>query len=479
MHPSVDGLPTPLASLDELATSGDSSERPYKVFMGHNLGNRTFLLHVPMHEFYSISEVANDPSRDGDAVAQRKLDPSHAQKLATYILKGLIYSAVRYREINQKERSPTLDRLLTDMGKQPYLSMQPLVVNIRNCKASGSDIRGMRVVSKDDETACFKVFLSQRHLLWVVDGQHRRKAMQLVFDFLDGAVRNASYPKKGSLYSSGKEYPTSEEVRAWQECFDAARSFCNVTVEVHLGLDVDQERQLFHDLNNLGKKVERSLALKFDNSNPVNLFIKEVLIGDLGMSIVEKDARDWSEDDGGLAWKDIVGVNALLILNKTNIGGASPIDVSDRKDIAINFWEAIQRIPSFGDDRAKIKTVAAQPVVLKALAKLTYDFAFNLRRGLEADQHLNHLLKAIPEIDFSHENMMWRYYSLTEAQREEHGLSNLKDYLPPDNDGANRDLGSFQGGFMRFGAKHNDIFPIIGDMIRWKLNLPNRNSRLV
>ena len=27
---------------------------------------------------------------------------------------------------------------------------------------------------------------------------------------------------------------------------------------------------------------------------------------------------------------------------------------------------------------------------------------------------------------------------------------------------------------MRFGAKHNDIFPIIGDMIRWKLGLLSR-----
>jgi hypothetical protein len=29
---------------------------------------------------------------------------------------------------------------------------------------------------------------------------------------------------------------------------------------------------------------------------------------------------------------------------------------------------------------------------------------------------------------------------------------------------------------MRFGAKHNDIYPIIGDMIRWKLDFPSRHS---
>jgi hypothetical protein len=31
-----------------------------------------------------------------------------------------------------------------------------------------------------------------------------------------------------------------------------------------------------------------------------------------------------------------------------------------------------------------------------------------------------------------------------------------------------------QGGFMRFGAKHNDIFPLLADMIRWQMKLPSR-----
>ena len=46
-------------------------------------------------------------------------------------------------------------------------------------------------------------------------------------------------------------------------------------------------------------------------------------------------------------------------------------------------------------------------------------------------------------------------------------------------EGGNRDIGSFQAGFMRFGAKHNDIYPIIGDMIRWKLGLSSRHNSIV
>jgi hypothetical protein len=29
---------------------------------------------------------------------------------------------------------------------------------------------------------------------------------------------------------------------------------------------------------------------------------------------------------------------------------------------------------------------------------------------------------------------------------------------------------------MRFGAKHNDIFPILADMIRWTTGLPSRRE---
>ncbi len=77
---------------------------------------------------------------------------------------------------------------------------------------------------------------------------------------------------------------------------------------------------------------------------------------------------------------------------------------------------------------------------------------------------------------------MWRYYELNSVQRSSSGLDGLTDFLPadvPDENGAmpNRDIGRFEPAdqTMRFGAKHNDIFPLIGDMVRWRLNLPSRN----
>lgn len=468
-------VPAPFQSFSDVLSEGDTSERPYKVFVGNNLGYRVNVLQIPMREFVQMSGVANDPAMDDAQVAQRKLDLPHAQKLAAYILKGLVYGAIEFRAEMNKPESPVLNEMRERLGPQPYIALQPLVANIRNCRAAGEGLKVRKLVTREDRLAAFEVFLSQQHVLWVIDGQHRRKAMELVFDFLDNVLRTHSYPKKNSLYPAGTTVVSASELAAWQEVLSVTQSFCKVSIELHLGLNVDQERQLFHDLNNLGKKVDKNLALKFDNSNPVNLFIKDVLHDEIGLKIVEKDTLDWKDDQGTLAWKDVVAVNAILFLNKTNIGGAKPTDVMDKIEIAKRFWEGVMAIPRFGEAHAKEHTIAAQPVVLKALAKLSYDFAFSNRKPSNADQLLDILLSSLSDIDFSHDNPMWRYYELTEGQRVDYGLAGLASYLPSTETG-NRDIGSYQEGVMRFGAKHNDIYPIIGDMIRWKLELPSRHK---
>lgn len=478
MIPSQNGLPTPLATLDDMLDGGDTSEKPMKVFIGHNLGNRTFMMQMPMHEFFGMSEVANDPGRDGDTIAQRKLDPVHAQKLAQYLLKGLVSAAIERREGQKKPPLPKLIEFMEALGRQPYMSIQPLVVNIRECDPRGQDIRGERMVDqRTQETASFKVYLAQRHVLWVVDGQHRRKGMQSVFEFLETVRSTKTYPKKNNnLYGFHDGKPlASDELAAWEECFEVARTYCTLLLEVHLGLLPEEERQLFHDLNRLGKKVDTNLALQFDSSNPVNLFIKDELIEKLGIRVAEQEVKNWADDDGRITRKDLVAVNALLFLNKTNINGATPAMVQGKFDLAYRFWTAVDAIPGFGEDKAREKTVAAQPVVLKAIAKLTFDLGFSNRRPANGDELVDELLSRLTDIDFSHDNPMWRYYELDPAQRNLRGLDGLEAYLP-DDDGGNRDIGSYQGGVMRFGAKHNDIYPILADMIRWTLGLPSRRN---
>ncbi len=473
VYPPNGSMPAPLGTIADLLTAGTQATTPVKVFFAHNLGQRTFLLSIPMFEFFRMSDVANDREKHGNTVAQRKLDPEHARKLAVYILKGLISSVITARQMNGKESPDAFATIQRQMGAQPYLSLQPIVANLRSCKKFGENLPGSRMQTTEGETACFKVFLSQKDVLFVVDGQHRRKAMDIVFNFLDQVRATQQYPKRKQSLYPGNEGPISpDELAMWQECSEIARMHASVQVEVHLGLDPEEERQLFHDLNNLGKKVEKNLALSFDNSNPVNNFIKTQLVDSSVISLTDKEVKNWDEDTGAIAHKELIAVNAHLFLNKTNVSSATPGVVEERASVAKKFWTAIVAIEHFGEEQARTKTVAAQSVLLKALAKLTFDFAWGRHSNPEL---LENLLSGITTIDFSHNNPMWRYYELSETQRKDAKLGELGAYLPS-NESGNRDIGAFQNGAMRFGAKHNDIFPIIGDMIRWSLGLPNRHS---
>lgn len=483
MYPKVDGLPTPIRSmqsldtLDALSDAGDTNETPFNVFIGHNLGHRVFTMSVPFRQFFDISDVANN--REVGPVAQRMLDENHAKKLAIYMTKGLVSAAKMRRLAAEKPVPPAFDSILRQLGEQPYFSLQPLVCNIRNVPPGGNGaggIRGFRLETNMGETAGFKVFLSERHILWVVDGQHRRHAADMAMTFLGQVRQTGKYPGKGAvLFAEKGRIVTEDEMLVWNEAYEAARAYATLTVEVHLGLDIEQERQLFHDLNRLGKKVDASLAFQFDGSNPITHFIKRNLAADLGIAVTESEAKDWSEDTGAMVLKDLVGINAIAFLNKGNIAGATPAVIEPRESAVMELWSRIVEIPNFASNRAKEKTVAAQPVVLKAMAKLAYDLNFSNRKPDNANELYQQLLNGLTEIDFSHNNPMWNYYGLSDGERLDAGLAGLSAYLP-DDAGGNRDIGSMQGEYMRFGAKHNDIFPILADMIRWSLKLPSRRD---
>jgi len=192
--------------------------------------------------------------------------------------------------------------------------------------------------------------------------------------------------------------------------------------------------------------------------------------------MTEVEAKDWSQDTGALLQKDVVAVNAIAFLNKGNISGATPAVIEPREQIVQELWQRICEIPGFGDSRAKEKTVAAQPVFLKSIAKITYDLNFSNRKPANSEILFQKFLDNVAEVDFSHSNPMWNYYNLSVQERLNSGLAGLSDFLPEEIDGVNRDIGSMQGSFMRFGAKHNDIFPILADMLRWRTGLPNRRE---
>jgi hypothetical protein len=472
---SAKGLPSALSDIP------GATARGFSALVGHNMGNTTLIFSLPMQAFYEMSEVANElnirenPTLEGQEVAQRKLDKNHAASLGTYILKGLLHALAMEYTQHGKVEPEALNALRSRLGKQPYMALQPITANIRNCDPLGASLHVDAQRGKQTT-----VYLTNREMLWVVDGQHRRFAMQLVHEFLRHLTMIQEYPKRLALFPATKEELSNTippaELAIWNRIFELWRTSCTLTVEAHLGLTPEQERQLFHDLNNLTKKIESSQVHFFDSSNPVNVFIKDVLEdgGSLGAKIAAKDVANWHDDPGAITRKDLVGINAVLFLNKTNIRSAKPADVETREEVATRFWETVSRQKHFGENGARQKTVLAQPVVLKALAKLVYDFGFSKTPDPTS---LEILLEKLDTVDFSHTNPIWCFYDLSMEDREKN-FPGLTERLPS-TEGANRDLGGFQSQeqVMRFGQKHNDIYPILGDMIRYMLKLPNRRQR--
>lgn len=300
----------------------------------------------------------------------------------------------------------------------------------------------------------------------------------MLMDWLKEVTRSGRYPGRGGIIDFKGEV-SDDEMLIWIEAFECARTFATVKIEFHLGLAIDQERQLFHDLNNLGKKINVSQATEFDQGNPINNFVRVVLEDGIGIATNERDSKDWARDDGAMLRKDLAAINSIAFLNKTNARTATPLVVTERQEDIASLWEAICALPGFGEEQAKVKTVAAQPVVLKALAKLTFDLLYSNRRPEDGRERFDRLIANLGDIKFEHLNPMWRYYQMTEDERSDPAIAGLAEYLPAGGlvtSDSNRDLGAFQGGLMRFGAKHNDIYPILGDMIRWKMGLPNRHS---
>ena len=471
-------------TLGDLKRTGQRTGFEAPILTGFNMGNRTVSLVVTMEKFREISAIANEariiPGDDHNGVAQRPLDEGHAKKIAIYILRGLLASVKAKFDSDGETIPEELEDILIELGEGPYQGLQPFTGNIRNCEFGGDDLE---LEKKSDGLLILR--LLQGQIIMVVDGQHRRFGYNLLTDWLNDILMTGRYTssRKGGLYlpDGREETPelTPEELRIWGSVYEEARAHCTVDVTVHLGLSISQERQLFHDLNNLGKKVEPSIAQAFDQANPINIFIRKWVEGEariLGdVRIVNEGSKKGGKKkttelttDGSIIRDDLVIANSLLFAGMTNPAGI-PNSKVDQK-LGERFWRAVSRQPHFGEPGWHEKTLLAQPTMIKALAQLAYNFAGSREAN---EEHLETLLVALEEgtIDFSAVNFLWRTYLIDDYEDRFAGIS---EYLTPAsvrNSYATLDPDS---NVLRFTSNTRDVARYLGDLVRWQLKLPVR-----
>ena len=477
--------PRKVTTLGQLGSRLDSSAKTYPVLFGDNLGHTTLKFSMPLNQFITISGVGNRKnvneieSYQGEFHAQRNLIREHAVGLAKYTLMGLVRSQIKQMAAAGSKVPESILEIRKGLGDPAYAALQPLVCNIRNCEPGGADLEVSP--AGDPNNAMYYVTLTARHTLWVVDGQHRKEGFEMVLQFLTKIKNTIKYPKRGLFEPNGynNELLSDTVYNFWMSVYEIAISRCHVSIECHLGLKEQEEQQLFYDLNSKGRKVVQSLAYQYDHTDPINAFVSKNLIEDVVLPFKpsDRDETNWQKDDGRIARKDINNVTSLLCLGKSTSRNATPALVESRQEFMLRFWNAIIRIKDFGKEGAKSKTLAAQPVVLKALAKIAHDLAYGHQNIIDHEGY-KLMLNAITdgELDFSHNNPIWRALLMSADERQSAfpGLDKYL-YIPAE---TNLDAGIYdaQNNWVRFGNRHNDIFPRLGDVIRWKLNLNVRPS---
>lgn len=487
-----------VTTLDEVSHRVDSTAKTYPALVGENLGHTTLKFSLPINQLLQMSQVANPHniknivSLEKEYEAQRGLVVPHAKKLAQYTLMGLVKSEIKSQEKIKGKVSSQIYELQNNLGRPAYTSLQPMVTNIRTCDPGGGNIPAVDVgQTYGQTTGIYNVTLSNKHVLWVVDGQHRIEGFRMVLDFLKHVLRTCKYPQgRGqadiSLYKPvgiNNDQIISEEIlEFWEAVYDWAMNRATVSVECHLGLNKHEEQQLFFDLNSKGKKVATGLSFKFDHTDPINTAVKEIVLPMLSYVPSLRDKDQWTtvKDNGQLTRTEVNKITHILCLGKGATKHVTPKEIQEKQELIQTFWETLLSIKHFGEQGWREETVAAQSVTLKALAFTVHRLVYgkNSLPREEAIKCTQRLFEAIRSglLSFSFDNPIWRSVLLPEVEREKILKGISKSLSISDDKVQTYGFVLDNTNKVRYGNRHNDIMVYLGDAICWQLNLPSREK---
>jgi len=398
----------------------------------NNLGSYTLTTSVDVGTFLNQSLVGNDAA--AGHVTQRPLNMAHATGMAAFNLSALVNYTARDLEANDAKVPDEVLEVFAHLSPKSYYAWAPLVCSVRS---DFSQVLATRMTSGE-----YSIKLRPDQLLWVVDGQHRRKGLELTRDWLVKMTTERKYPRLKDAFPVGLKSVGDDALVFWRKALEKFTAEFSVTTEVHFGMTIDQERQLFYFLNDLSRTVPSAISQAFDQDNAINVFTRS-LVTDLFPegSISESGQVNW-DDKEWMRLDSVNAINARLFVNKGSIDGAKASVVNPRVADALAFWTAVVQIPNIMD---RTKCVAAQPAMIKAIAKTYYDLMWargSGRKALPADTS-EKFLTALSTVDFSHSNPVWHASASGKSLGVKHA-----------------------DGTFRFSPTHNEIIPVLETALR-------------
>src|SRR6266404_9677718 len=241
-----------------------------------NQGKPTFTGRLTLEQFSDLTVVHNrrwaeDAGGDSmDLVTQREIIDAHANGLAAFMLQGLVAATIeRAAEESYPPRLlEDLTKLQDRVGRSQHYGLPQVTLVLQD------EPELLLIKDQGDEPVAARLSMPAGRLFIVADGQHRREAARRVREFLTQIILDRRIPKSGKFYPAQTDPVSVTELEAWIAIQDTFRSWTLISYEAHIGLNVQQARQMFTNYNCNVKPVKADLNLEFDQSNPINQFAK-------------------------------------------------------------------------------------------------------------------------------------------------------------------------------------------------------------
>ncbi len=383
-----------------------------------NQGLATFTGRLTLEQFTDLTVVHNrrwaeDAGESIDSVTQREIIDAHANGLAAFMLQGLVAATI----LRLKDEPTTSEAILEQLEL-----VQNRVGRSAHCGLPQVTLVLPTEPDFDPIGDLFALLVMPAGRLFVVaDGQHRREAARRVREFLTQIILDRRIPKSGKFYPAQTDPVSVTELEAWIAIQDTFRSWTLISYEAHIGLNVQQARQMFTNYNCNVKPVKADLNLEFDQSNPINQFAKSWAVPQI---------REFSDGKSILDLRQLASIHGLLFLGKTTIKSA-PYNVIEMEPIGKEFWTTILGSTEWTRSGSLVREVP----VLKGLAKAWF-YVFLARRNNRHDKAAR-VRSYIRDTTFNKE---WA-----------EGVPGLSDHIVP----AANEVG------FRFSPAHNDIVTAI------------------
>lgn len=346
----------------------------FKAIKGQQWHKTTYTTNISFAQIGELCRV--DPD------VQRSADPKRMEDISKYILDGLT-------------------------GKRFMTGFNAIVTSLRNASLSY------------DEEKC-EVKISSRGKFYISDGQHRCGGIKLCVEKVEKELDKA------------RENEDNEALEYWTNILTQIEQ-TYLPVVIFINLVKSEEKQLFHDLNNLGVSVNQTQALYLDQSDKFNVLSKELeseisQIKKYGLNKVAKTLSDKNTQIATLGtWNNC---NRILLNGSSdkemNLPWNESWDFEEKKEICKEFWQTFFNILP-NDFMNKQKYMVTRSAFIQGVAS----FGHNIISEDNVDDWKSRLIK-LQNFDWSNSNDLYKKYgggSLGIKEDKKTGVKNTRFYF--------------------------------------------------